>query len=386
MPRIPCGSAIAHFGEADAGVAGCLVQFPSERDKLYLLTAGHVVWSDGARQGDLIEAKDLPGARFGMLFDWSVPADEFTTTDAALIRVDPALASPNIGDGNALRPDPNLEPKTNDVLTVFALGHSRSGRIRALNVTKDVKVTVFGESRSVTYRNQIECECFTAAGSCGVVAVDKDNRIVGMVIAGDETGTDTEPPYTLITPINALLSNPAWDSDETLAICTAIPDGVVFPPPPPANAVGKPAFVAAYKEIAIAQGRRLGTGGQPPGIDPRIILAQAALETGWGKHAPDNNFFGIKGQGRKMKTLEADGHGGFVQIVDSFRGYPSPEASFIGYADFLLANQRYRDFLATGRAGRPLPEQTAALQASGYATDPRYALKVLDVAQAIVLA
>ena len=384
MARIPCGSVIAHFSETDVGTAGCLVQFPGELDKLYLLTAGHVVWSGGARQGDLIEAKDLPGQRFGELFDWSVPDDAFTTTDAALIRVDPALVSPDMGTGPAPKPDPNLDPKEGDVLTIFALGDKRSGKIRRLGVTKDVPVTVFGQKLTLKYQNQIECDSFTTPGCSGAMAVDQDNRIVGMVVAGEQTGTEAEPAYTLITPIGALLSDPAWDSNDALQICTAIPAGATFvPAPPPTNPVGKPAFLAAFTALAAAQSGRLGLNGQPPGIDHRIILAQAALETGWGKHAPDNNYFGIKGQGRKLKTLEADGHGGFVQIEDSFRGFASPQASFIGYADFLLANRRYGNFLQTGRSGRSLEEQTAALQASGYATDPNYGMKVLAIAQGI---
>lgn len=119
--------------------------------------------------------------------------------------------------------------------------------------------------------------------------------------------------------------------------------------------------------------------GARTGIDPRLILAQSALETGYGRSAPGNNFFGIKshgqGGGNTLMTQEFEG-GQMVDVPQSFRGYESPEQSFQGYADFILNNPRYRDVMAQG----DLAGQIGAMGASGYATDPEYARKLASIA------
>jgi Mannosyl-glycoprotein endo-beta-N-acetylglucosaminidase len=132
------------------------------------------------------------------------------------------------------------------------------------------------------------------------------------------------------------------------------------------------AYMQQMWAYAQAQGARTG-------VDPRIILAQSAIETGYGKHVPNNNYFGIKGEGgAPQQTLEFI-NGKMTPTQANFRGYENPEASFTGYGDFLLANPRYGDL----RAAKGLEAQAAALQASGYATDPEYGKKVLAIAQGI---
>ncbi len=114
------------------------------------------------------------------------------------------------------------------------------------------------------------------------------------------------------------------------------------------------------------------------GVDPRIIMAQAALETGYGKSAPNNNYFGIKSHGRvggsNYATTEVV-NGKPVRTTASFRGYDSPEESALDYADFLNTNPRYNALLEADG----LEAQLAALQASGYATDPNYSSKLASI-------
>ncbi len=115
------------------------------------------------------------------------------------------------------------------------------------------------------------------------------------------------------------------------------------------------------------------------GLDPRLVLAQAALETGYGKSAPGMNYFGIKSHGRSggntLQTQEFEG-GRMVGQPASFRGYESPEQSFQDYADFLLNNPRYAGVLsATG-----IENQIAEMAKSGYATDPQYGPKLANIA------
>lgn len=118
------------------------------------------------------------------------------------------------------------------------------------------------------------------------------------------------------------------------------------------------------------------------GIDPRLITAQAALESGYGKHAPGNNLFGIKSHGQSggnvLPTTEIV-NGQPVRTADSFMSYASPADSVNGYADFINKNPRY----APLKAAQGLEAQAAALGQSGYATDPNYGKKVLQIAQGL---
>jgi hypothetical protein len=116
---------------------------------------------------------------------------------------------------------------------------------------------------------------------------------------------------------------------------------------------------------------------QKTGVDPRLIMAQAALETGYGKSAPNNNYFGIKGPGEGQKTLEFI-NGRMTPTTASFRTYKDPEESFNAYANFLMGD-RY----AGVRGAKGLAAQVEALGKSGYATDPDYAKKILAIAQGI---
>ncbi|MEM6772779.1 MAG: glucosaminidase domain-containing protein, partial [Bacteroidota bacterium] len=120
------------------------------------------------------------------------------------------------------------------------------------------------------------------------------------------------------------------------------------------------------------------------GLDPRLIVAQSALETGYGRSAPGNNFFGIKSHGlpggNVLATTEFE-DGTRLSTKDSFRQYGGMGESVAGYVDFLQSNPRYGNMLAA----EGLDAQLAALGQSGYATDPRYAEKVGSIAQSISL-
>lgn len=126
------------------------------------------------------------------------------------------------------------------------------------------------------------------------------------------------------------------------------------------------------------------------GVDPHALLAQAALETGWGKSVPNTaagtsscNLFGIKagsswsGATVNIPTLEFE-QGVAVRKVERFRSYDSPAASFEDYARLIASNDRYEN--ARG-AGADIATFATALQEGGYATDPQYARKLVAVAE-----
>ncbi|MDA7746086.1 flagellar assembly peptidoglycan hydrolase FlgJ [Psychromonas sp.] len=124
------------------------------------------------------------------------------------------------------------------------------------------------------------------------------------------------------------------------------------------------------------------------GISPEVMIAQSALETGWGQKIlkkPDQqssfNLFNIKshnnwqGESVNKNSLEVeDGVG--VQRNSNFRVYQSLKESFKDYSDFIKNNKRYEQALEQGdNAGRYIEE----LQQAGYATDPQYADKIKQI-------
>lgn len=126
-------------------------------------------------------------------------------------------------------------------------------------------------------------------------------------------------------------------------------------------------------------------GAAELGIQPGVIVAQAALETGWGQKIirhPDGrnsfNLFGIKADPRwsgervSVQTLEFEG-GVAVKKRGVFRSYGSLDEAVSGYIDFLRSNPRYRQ--ALDQAG-DTDAYLAGLESAGYATDPRYAEKI----------
>jgi flagellar protein FlgJ len=142
-------------------------------------------------------------------------------------------------------------------------------------------------------------------------------------------------------------------------------------------------FVQQLWPCAAEAGRELG-------VDPTHLLAQAALETGWGKSLPCDangnpsfNFFGIKagtdwtGDTVATRTLEFQG-GVPVPQVAHFRAYESAQDSFRDYVALLRDNPRYAAALNTGNDAKAF---ATALQRGGYATDPAYAQKIASIAQ-----
>ena len=138
------------------------------------------------------------------------------------------------------------------------------------------------------------------------------------------------------------------------------------------------AFLQAIRPHAEAAAARLG-------VAPELVAAHAALESGWGRHAPGNNMFGIKAGGnwqgavQALATLEVE-DGATVARTERFRGYGDLAGSFNDYAGLLLDNPRYQRALNTGSDAHAFAR---ALQAGGYATDPAYADKLSRVAAGI---
>lgn len=126
------------------------------------------------------------------------------------------------------------------------------------------------------------------------------------------------------------------------------------------------------------------------GIPSKFILAQAALESGWGKREiigangePSHNLFGIKAtgnwKGRTVDVMTTEYVDGVPQRrMEKFRAYDSYAESFRDYARLISNNPRYQDVIAQGRDAVGF---ASGLQRAGYATDPNYAAKLTRIIQ-----
>ncbi|WP_031404995.1 glucosaminidase domain-containing protein [Thiomonas sp. FB-Cd] len=118
-------------------------------------------------------------------------------------------------------------------------------------------------------------------------------------------------------------------------------------------------------------------------VSPVAILAQAALETGWGSHAPGHNLFGMKASadwsGASLSRLTSEVAHGVTHLGSAaFRAYQSAADSVQSYTQMLLGSPRYQSVLGHGS---DIAGFAAALQHAGYATDPRYASKLVAMAR-----
>lgn len=142
-------------------------------------------------------------------------------------------------------------------------------------------------------------------------------------------------------------------------------------------------FVASVYPAAVRVAEKLG-------VDPAVLVAQSALETGWGQHMikgqngePSFNLFGIKAdhrwQGESVDVWTTEYvNGRAVKEQAPFRAYNSFEESFDDYLGFIQDQSRYAGALAVADDPGQYPK---ALQAAGYATDPAYADKIQRIYQ-----
>ncbi len=197
------------------------------------------------------------------------------------------------------------------------------------------------------------------------------------------------------------------DADETPRELMLPPRRTIAPAPMPVATPERPvaaesgtraagADAAAEPTVAgflSAVGPLASRAAEQLGLEPEVIVAQAALESGWGKHTITKadgtnsyNYFGIKagsdweGDVARVRTHEFI-NGRALRVNADFRAYPDAAAAFEDYVDFLNSRPRYAGALQHG--GNPERFATGLADA-GYATDPRYADKILAVRDQIV--
>jgi flagellar protein FlgJ len=171
------------------------------------------------------------------------------------------------------------------------------------------------------------------------------------------------------------------------AVTGGAPSGSAQTEAPAGNVVDdarKQRFIEQVMPHAQAAARELG-------VDPRAIVAQAALETGWGTsqpadaQGPSHNLFGIKAggswHGATVESPTTEYSAGNAGIENAqFRSYEDIAESVSDYVRVIRDNPRYSAALNTGSDVHAFAN---ALQRGGFATDPEYAKKLIAVADSL---
>ena len=178
-------------------------------------------------------------------------------------------------------------------------------------------------------------------------------------------------------------------STETFPSSQAITNNFVHNTAQPENIINKTSnmTISGTSNFFSTLMPHASNASEATGIPAHFILAQAALESGWGKHeirhpdnSPSHNLFGIKAgnnwQGDTVETITTEYINGIPQkTVEIFRAYSSYEEGFRDYASLLSNNPRYANVVNTQNPA----EFAYGLQKAGYATDPQYGNKIMRI-------
>jgi flagellum-specific peptidoglycan hydrolase FlgJ len=158
-----------------------------------------------------------------------------------------------------------------------------------------------------------------------------------------------------------------------LILARDCPCPAVSPPKPPASSPQRAFFDRILPYALETQAMT--------GIPASVTMAQAALESGWGKHAPGNNFFGIKGKGpagiQKLSTREFI-NGRWQRTLANFRRYNNALESFLDHALVISEGKNLKHAMQHTASARDFVH---ALQSGKYryATDPQYEAKIMQL-------
>ncbi len=254
----------------------------------------------------------------------------------------------------------------------------------------------FGDSlmdndQSKFYRDMFDQQIslnLSAGGGIGLTEVIK-RQLGGVASSGAVAAVNDIADYrrqtvALAQQIGATNSHPAKNDRPNMKNSTVDTKGVAANDP---RQWTKTEFVQNLWPMAQEAAQVLG-------IQPQALIAQAALETGWGDHLMKfnsgklaNNLFGIKAGQRwdgakvSVSSLEYE-QDTAVNKRSYFRAYDSLADSFKDYTSFIQDNPRYTAALQNG--GKSVAYFTE-LQRAGYATDPKYASKINSILNGSVI-
>jgi peptidoglycan hydrolase FlgJ len=237
------------------------------------------------------------------------------------------------------------------------------------------KDPIFGSDQAQTYQGMFDDQLsLELTQGKGLGLADMLTRQLQHANAGGNTAT------TGVTPGKG----GALPASRTGGTPTAVSPSA--PTAAPASRAEQTNFISQVWPQAEAAAQQLG-------VHPVSLVAQAALETNWGRSVPksadgssSNNLFGIKAgsswTGGSVTSATQEYQGGAATTANAaFRAYASPADSFQDYIALLRGNARFSAALGTGTS---VSAFASALQQGGYATDPDYAHKVTAVAGQVV--
>ncbi|CAM3102528.1 flagellar rod assembly protein/muramidase FlgJ [Pseudomonas floridensis] len=212
-----------------------------------------------------------------------------------------------------------------------------------------------------------------------------DRLLAGIVPSATAAANVANSPMPSRAVAGAAGHNGDWTMDPNLAPAPEYVRTMAQPPLAPAKRAFSNAdqFVETMLPLAKDAAARIG-------VDPVMLVAQAALETGWGKSimrqqdgSSSHNLFGIKAagswKGPEARAITSEFRDGkMVKETADFRSYDSYADSFHDLVSLLQNNNRYKEVVNSADK----PEQfVKELQKAGYATDPDYASKISQIAK-----
>lgn len=259
---------------------------------------------------------------------------------------------------------------------------------------------LFDSEQTKTFQSMLDqqlAQMLVAKGSTGLAAmIEKQlSRTSSANLAASSAGGLADSAAAAEVPVSR------FDSATLRRVAVHVLDtgtaDAVPPAQPGAEAAGVGTAAATAAATTVATATVGGTGGfvdkiwphalkaaQESGIPAHFMVAQAALETGWGKSEmfqangqPAHNLFGVKAgrdwSGAVVEKTTTEYVGGVPQkSVARFRAYASYGEAFSDYAGLLKNNPRYAAVLGSQDAAT----FARGLQQAGYATDPMYASKL----------
>lgn len=208
--------------------------------------------------------------------------------------------------------------------------------------------------------------------------------LADMMVRQLSRGGQVAPQPSLPVPLSAVVSSQSFaqpPGDAGAPLADSSPDPLSLSVPSAFNANTQQDFVNRMLPHAMR-------ASQMTGVPPHLMLGQAALESGWGKREilmPDGsnsyNLFGIKANagwhGKVAEVMTTEYKNGVAhKQVEKFRAYDSYTDAFKDYSGMLGSNPRYASVM---QQGGDTVGMAQALQKSGYATDPKYADKLVNV-------
>jgi flagellar protein FlgJ len=173
---------------------------------------------------------------------------------------------------------------------------------------------------------------------------------------------------------------------HTASTAAASPSASPAASTPPAAAAGARISSAQRVDFVRSMESMAQSAGTSLGVAPDTLIAQAALETGWGRNVPadasgrsSSNLFGVKagdswrGASVQATTTEYQ-QGAPVSTPAAFRSYDNTAQSVGDYVSLLRTSPRYASALG---AGSDVQAFASGLQRGGYATDPDYVNKLV---------